>query len=97
MSIFKRHGSTVIDRLNLTVLDVTELTDPQPVPYTPDNFFAFYDYVFKVDVNLPDFDTSAGYSFLLNIVTYLEVSTDKNELELLGGFLQIRSSLPHLL
>jgi len=88
MTVTKRHGSTVFDRANLTILDVTELSEPIPVTYEPEDFFAFYEYIFAVDLNSTDFPTSTPYSFLVTITSYLQGSD--NQIEPLGGSPGIR-------
>ena len=90
MTVSKRYASTVFDRTNQTIIDVINMSPPQPVTYTPQDFFAFYEYIFKVDLNSTDFSTSTPYSFLLTIVSYLQNSGETNELEPLGGFPQKR-------
>ena len=89
MTVTKRHGSTVFDRANLTILDVTELSDPIPVTYEPEDFFAFYEAIFAVDLNSTSFPTSTPYSFLVTISSYLQGSGD-NGIEPLGGSPRIR-------
>ena len=51
MTISKRRASTVYSRSNFGILDVTDLSDPSPVIYTPDDFFGFYDIILTVNLN----------------------------------------------
>lgn len=90
MTILKRYASTVFDRSNHTIVDVIEMSSPTPVTYTAQDFFAFYEYIFKVDLNSTDFPTSTPYSFLLTITSYLQNSGENNKLEPLGGSPQRR-------
>lgn len=78
MTIVKRHGSTVFDRVNLTVIDVTDLSDPIPVVYKPDDFFAVYQTVFNIDINETNVQLSTPYLLLLTISGFLQTIGDKN-------------------
>jgi|SRR5579859_5315993 hypothetical protein len=78
MTIVKRHGSTVFDRQNLTALDVTDLSDPIPVFYKPNDFFAVYGPVFKIDLNETNIQLSTPYLLLLTISGFLQTIGDKN-------------------
>jgi hypothetical protein len=78
MTIVKRHGSTIFDRLNLTVLDVTDLSDPTSVIYKPDDFFGVYQAVFNIDVNETNIQFSTPYLLLLTISGFLQTIGDKN-------------------
>jgi hypothetical protein len=90
MTISKRYASTVFDRSNHSIVDVIEMSSPTPVTYAAQDFFAFYEYIFKVDLNSTDFPTSTPYSFLLTITSYLQNSGEDNQLEPLGGSPQRR-------
>lgn len=70
MTISKRRASTVFSRSNFTIMDVTNLSDPSPVNYTADDFFSFYEVLFKLASNHPDI-TSTQFTFLLSISGYL--------------------------
>lgn len=89
MTVTKRHGSTVFDRANLTIVDVTELSDPVPVTYEPTDFFAFYEHIFAVDLNSTDFDRSTPFSLLVTISSYLQ-GAGHNGIQPLGGSPLIR-------
>ena len=78
MTISKRHGSTVFDRQNLTVLDVTDLSDPIPISYNPDAFFGVYETVFNIDLNETNIQISTPYLLLLTISGFLQKVGDKN-------------------
>ena len=69
MTISKRRASTVFSRSNFTILDVINLSDPSPVNYTADNFFSFYEVLFKF-FSSADI-TSTQFTFLLSISNYL--------------------------
>jgi hypothetical protein len=88
MTVSKRHGSTIFDRSNLTLIDVIDLSEPLQVIYEPEELFAFYEFVFAIDLNSTDFFLSTPYSFLLTISSYLQGS--KNQIQPLGGSPQIR-------
>lgn len=90
MTISQRYASTVFDRSNHSIIDVIEMSPPKAVTYAPQDFFAFYESILKVDLNSTDFPTSTPYSFLLTITTYLQNSGEKNQLEPLGGSPQLR-------
>jgi hypothetical protein len=89
MSITERRASTVFDRANFTILDVMNLSDPVPVNYEPEDFFAFYKFIFAVNLTSRDFAKSTQYSFLLTIASYLH---DRNDLRIqdFGGSKRIR-------
>jgi hypothetical protein len=91
MTVTRRHATTIFDRANLTILDVANLSDPTPVSYEPEDFFAFYQYIVKLDQTLPpeQLTTSTPYSFLLTMTKYLRGSKS-NRIEPLGGSKQIR-------
>jgi hypothetical protein len=38
MTVWKRYGSTVMDRSNFTILDILDLADPVPVTYKAQDF-----------------------------------------------------------
>jgi hypothetical protein len=90
MTVSKRHASTVFDRSNHSIVDVINMSPPDPVTYNPQDFFAFYEYIFRVDLNSTDFPTSTTYSFLLTMTSYLQNSGETNQLEPLGGSPQRR-------
>lgn len=90
MTISKRYASTVFDRSNHSIVDIIEMSSPKPVTYAPQDFFAFYEYILKVDLNATDFPISTPYSFLLTITSYLQNSGENNRLEPLGGSPQRR-------
>jgi hypothetical protein len=90
MTISKRHGSPIFDRTNLTLLDVVDLTEPLPVTYEPADLFAFYEFVFAINLNSTDFFTSSPYSFLFTVSSYLQGSRDPNQIEPIGGSSEIR-------
>jgi hypothetical protein len=52
--------------------------------------FAFYEFVFAIDLNSTDFFTSTPYSFLLTVSSYLQGSGDPNQIEPIGGSSEIR-------
>jgi hypothetical protein len=74
MTITKRVASAVFDRFNFTIMDVTGLSDPSPVDYSPQDFFGFYEAIFAVDpkLNESDWTLSTQYSFLLILTSFLE-------------------------
>lgn len=90
MTVFKRHGSTIFNRSNLTLIDVIDFSEPIQVTYDPQDLFAFYEFVFAIDLNSTDFFLSTPYSFLLTISSYLQGSGSKGQIQPLGGSPQIR-------
>jgi len=70
MTISKRRASTVFSRSNFSIIDVFDLSDPSPVDYTAEDFFAFYEIIFKLASSHPDL-TLTPFTFLLSIVGYL--------------------------
>jgi hypothetical protein len=84
MTIFQRRASTVWDRFNFTVIDITELSDPTPVEYEPDNFFAFYDLILNIDLNQTDWALSSQFGLLASITGFLDFHGD-NQIDAGGG------------
>jgi hypothetical protein len=74
MTITKHVASAVFDRFNFTIMDVTGLSDPSPVDYSPEDFFGFYEAIFAVNpaLNASDWTLSTQYSFLLILTSFLE-------------------------
>jgi len=83
MTIFQRQASTVYDRFNFTIQDVTYISSPSLVEYTPDDFFGFYDAIFAIG-NETDFGLSTQYGFLLMLSGFLLFDQD-NQIEYGGG------------
>jgi hypothetical protein len=71
MTISKRRASTVYNRFNFTIIDVTDLSAPSAVEYHPDDFFVFYDVLFAIDQNQADWNMSTQFMFLISIVEFL--------------------------
>lgn len=84
LTILKRHASTIFDRQNLTIIDITDLSPPTPVSYDPKDLFAIYRAVFKIDLNQKNVGLSTPYSLLLTVSGYLQ-STGENMFKVMGG------------
>ena len=84
MTVLKRHASTVFDRGNLTVIDVTDLSDPTPVTSKPEDLFAIYQSVFSMNLNQTNVELSTPYSLLLTLSGYLQSTGEKN-IATIGG------------
>jgi hypothetical protein len=80
MTISQRRASTVYNRFNYTIEDITGLSDPTPIDYTPDDFFTFYSQIFAVNRNQTNWSSSVQYRFLLIISTFLQSYQD-NQIE----------------
>jgi hypothetical protein len=76
--ITRRHGSIVFDRTNLTLLDITDLSDPVAVPYEPEDFFTIYNAIFAVNLTSPEVQMSTSYAFLLTLTGTLRATGDEN-------------------
>ena len=72
MTVSRRHASTVFDRQNFTVMDVTDLSTPIPIAYRPDILFSFYEKVMNFNLSSPGSSNSVQYSFLLSLSSYLQ-------------------------
>jgi hypothetical protein len=53
-------------------MDITDLSDPNPVDYEPEDFFGFYDVILAVNQSETGWDRSTQYALLLSIWSYLE-------------------------
>lgn len=83
MTIFERRASTVYDRFNFTIQDVSNVSNPSLVEYQPDDFFGFYDAIFAIG-NETDFGLTTQYGFLLILSSFLLFDQD-DQIEYGGG------------
>lgn len=89
MTISKRRASTIFSRSDFTIVDVTDLSDPVPVIYTPEEFFAFYDIIFRIDQNLTDVELTTQFSFLVSVSSLL-LANSLVEIDSGGGNIKVR-------
>jgi hypothetical protein len=75
MTVTSRRATTVFDRFNATIVDILDFTDPIPTNYTAEDFFTFYDIIFKIDPSTNFWMKTTQFLFLLGIQSYLEFST----------------------
>src|SRR5579859_478146 len=90
MTISKRRASTVYNRSNFTIMDITKLSPPISVLYEPTDFFGFYDAVFfgiRPNTTVPQATTQ--FDLLISIVAYLEFTAD-NQIETNGESRELR-------
>ena len=88
MTVTQRRATTIYSRSDFTIIDVIDLSDPSPVDYTPEEFFAFYEIIFNVDVNQTNWEFSTQFSFLESVASLL---TDVDEtIQSGGGNIQLR-------
>jgi hypothetical protein len=80
MTISQRRASTVYNRFNYTIEDITDLSDPTPMDYTPDDFFTFYPEILAVNQSQTNWSSSVKYRFLLMISAFLQSYQD-NQIE----------------
>jgi hypothetical protein len=89
MTISKRRASTVYNRFNFTITDVTDLSAPSPVQYHTDDFFVFYDILFAIDQNQADWPKSTQFTFLGSIAGFLG-KLEFNQIDTGEGAQQLR-------
>ena len=90
MTISKRRASTVYNRSNFSIIDITNLSSPIPVVYEPIDFFRLYDAIFSgIDPNQTSGKLTTQFDLLTSIASYLEYSAD-NQIESNGGARQLR-------
>lgn len=89
MTISKRRATTVFNRFNYTILDVTDLSDPVPVTYTPDDLFGFYDIILNVNLSQTNWEYSMSFALLYSIGNFLHQNQD-NQLDSGGASRQSR-------
>jgi hypothetical protein len=82
MYITKRFGSTVFDRRNFSVIDVTDLSEPIDVAYEPNDFFTLYEAIFNISVTGTVAQFTTSYSFLRTVSAYLQSTGDVHLAEL---------------
>ncbi len=84
-TIWKRYASTVMDRLNFTILNLLNLSDPVLVTYKAEDFFNMYEFIFRADPDSPGISKSTQYSFLLTFASYYQswTITQSNHLVIL--------------
>jgi hypothetical protein len=89
MKIYYRRASTVFDRSNFTITDITSFSPPIPVIYKPEDFFTFYDRIFAFDQNQTNWNLTTQYTLLTSIAAFLEYSAD-TQINPMGGARQFR-------
>jgi hypothetical protein len=92
LSITEYTATTVYDRTNFTILDVTEMSNPTPVSYSPGDFFAVFDHALAV--SLLDGTNAIDVQFLFYLTPLLEWAqknaiNDYRQLELLRQFMTV--------
>ena len=75
-----RRASAIYDRVNYTIIDVSDLTDPIPADYTPDDFFGFYEAIFTIPLNKTGWSLSTPYRLLLHVSSFLQPSLQENQI-----------------
>ena len=89
MTISKRRASTVFSRSDFTIIDVIDLSDPTPVTYTPEEFFSFYEVIFRIAQNQTNWNFSTQFSFLVSVSSFL-LSDSDDKIDSGGGNIQLR-------
>src|SRR5437764_8262725 len=89
MTVSSRKATTVFNRSNYTILDITNLSPPVSVIYTPADLFGFYDIILNVNVSRPNWQYSTPFSLLFSLGNYLHRNQD-NQLDSGGGSRQLR-------
>lgn len=68
MKITKRYATTLFGRFNLSIISVTNFSDPYPVQYTPNDFFVLYDAIFGLNFSVPGSDRNNNHIWLTDLV-----------------------------
>jgi hypothetical protein len=85
MTVSKRRASTVYNRSNFTIVDVTDLSAPTTMEYHPDDFFPFYDIIFAVDQGQTGWNQSIQFMFLFSMAAFLESGGGGGRIDSGGG------------
>ena len=75
MAVSSRRATTIFDRVNSSIIDIIDFSDPEPMNYTADDFFTFYDQVFHLPKDMPGWNISTQYFFLLSVESFLGYPT----------------------
>ena len=89
MTVTHRRATTVFNRSNYTILDVTDLSTPTPTNFTADDLFGFYDVIMNVNLTETNWQTSSAFGILRGLANFLHRNQD-NELDSGGGSRQLR-------
>jgi hypothetical protein len=77
----KRRSTTAFDRYSYQILDVVDLADEwESTPYSPQDFFTFFDAIFNVDISNPNWDQTTQFNFVRNTRLYLSSRATTQEL-----------------
>lgn len=58
-------------------MDIIDLSPPTPVEYQPEDFFAFYELLFAVDMSDFEWSRSIQYLFLTDVSAYIRDDTEE--------------------
>jgi len=83
MATSARRASAVFDRYNVTIMDVLDLSEPTIVELEPADYFLFYEIIFALNQNQPNWGSSIQYMFLTSVASSLQ--TKANESIATGG------------
>jgi hypothetical protein len=89
MTVLSRRATTIFDRSNYTILEITDLTDPVPTSYSPADLFGFYDLLLNVNETKQNWQYTTQFSLLFSLASYLHINQD-NQLDSGGESRQLQ-------
>jgi len=89
MTVTNRRATTIFNRSNYTIMDVTDLSDPTPTNYTEEELFGFYDVIMNVNLTQTNWQFSSSFGLFKSLADYLRRNQD-NELDSGGGSREAR-------
>jgi hypothetical protein len=76
MTVSERRATTIFDRFNFTILDIVDMSAPNPVLYTPEDLFPFYEIIFAIDETQPNWFATTQMLFLTSLTSFLRYDSD---------------------
>ena len=70
-TISERRASTVYDRSNFTIMEILDFSDPVSTSYTPEDFFLFYEIIFKLNTDDIYYNKTIQFLFLSTVASFL--------------------------
>lgn len=76
MTVSERRATTIFDRFNFTILNIVDMSAPNPVLYTPEDLFPFYEIIFAIDETQPNWFATTQMLFLTSLTSFLRYDSD---------------------
>lgn len=89
MTVTNRRATTVFNRFNYTILEISDLSKSTPMNYTANDLFGFYDVIMNVNLTQENWQFSSPFGLVKGLANYLLVGQDI-ELDSGGGSRQLR-------